>query len=682
MDKYMDEKHSERQLEFELNQLGFSYWAGEAFRERLSDPNRRDAFTIQDERWFGQDKMALTAFIGDGKNSLLRLKSYDVSLRKEIVVPELEIEGINTGTLNRKMGSIDWSEDMDRPEVREAARADSSLQKLVDLSDEINQELKHLNESSLPQAWEVAHILALRHWLDTPYESRIPGAEEFKNVYEIRRTFSCDEMILPTVNQAKNLLEGTVIGRSILSPVDGIPVVEWFRLNMHEKDLAGNFVMEDLGFFDLALEMKSLPIRERYNNVAMHDIYQSLLEGNRPAVYYLEGDTETPVHLHVNAISQCIDLCDKQGQLIVTTADLAKEAITLDNGHHSITTNNNIMRNSNYNEANYEYIVGRLRQHHFPDTQNAELKEQMQQGKSRILLEFHSAEYAGAVKATVHVEKADSGTYFPNRYHLELQRPDSEYARRQYFPIQNFKGHGNQYDIPWKMGVNLLRGGQVLNTWLREDGSSIYEWRGLDFSQRSNAGYGYVSFDRQVLDVEKHLDQLPVQEKDRNDLRHSHVVRSIEMGNSQAVHLEVEGNPTIRLRANVRKGDLDIIRGGHVISIQQFNTELTEWREQGVYLGEAPSQQTQPGSRQPVGGQENSTARPVADGDPKVITSGLPARPERTTNPALVQNRTQATVNGNRVTNNNVDKTKRVLTGNRITPQAPNRSGNHIKHGR
>src|SRR5579859_4613316 len=309
--------------------------------------------------------------------------------------------------------------------------------------------------------------------------------------------------------------------------------------------------------------------------------------------------------------------------------------------------------------------------------------EQMQQGKSRILLEFHSAEYAGAVKATVHIEKADSGTYFPNRYQLELQRPDSEYPRRQFFQIQNFKGHGNQFDIPWKMGVNLLRGGQVLNNWLREDGSAIYEWRGLDFSQRTNAGYGYVSFDRQALEVEKKLDQLPIQEKDKNDLRHSHVVRSIEMGNSQAVHLDIEGNPSIRLRANVRKGDLDIIRGGHVISIQQFNTELTEWREQGVYIGDNSRDQGTGKVMQP--GNHPSSQVNSPSGNEKGIPQGVPAAHESGNITTSVESSVRPPVPKGQVAKNglpmNGDKTRKVLTGSRITPQPSNRSGNHIKRG-
>ena len=685
MDKYMDETYNDRLLEFEFSQLGFSYWTVEALKARLTDPNRKDAFTIPDERWFGQDKMRLSIYLGDGNNAMLRIKSYNVSLRKEIVVPELEMEGINTGTLNRKMGSFDWSEDLERPEVREAAKSDPSLQQVVNLSDGVKQDLQRLRQSNLPQAWEAAHLLTLRHWLDTPYESQIPGAEEFKNVYEIRHTFSREDKVWPTVNQARHLLEGSPVGRSILSPVDGIPVVEWFGLNMHEKDIAGRYVMEDLNFFDLEQEMKYLPIRERHNPAGLQAIYQALLDGGKPAVYYLQGNSETEAHLQINAISQYIEVRDKQGHIIANTADLALADKISDNIIYSTTVNNKNMRNSNYSEANYEYIVGRLRQHLFPDTQNAELMEQMQQGKSRILLEFHSAEYAGAVKATVHIEKADSGTYFPNRYQLELQRPDSEYSRRQFFPIQNFKGHGNQYDVPWKMGVNLLKGGQVLNNWLREDGSSIYEWRGLDFSQRTNAGYGYVSFDRQELEVEKKLDQLPIQEKDKNDLRHSHVVRSIEMGNSQAVHLDIEGNPSIRLRANVRKGDLDIIRGGHVISIQQFNTELTEWREQGVHIGNDHRDLGPVGHRQPAAGQANTQVAYSQSEGVEGISQGQPAARQTGQGAALEKNGVMPLGKGNQTVNNgqpaNLDKTKKVLTGNRITPNLPKQAGNHIKHG-
>ncbi|MBN8856679.1 MAG: hypothetical protein BGO55_06260 [Sphingobacteriales bacterium 50-39] len=684
MGKYVNDNYNEKRLEFEFNYLGFSYWAVEALRARLADPNRQNAFAIQDERWFGPDKMHLTIELGDGNNAMLGVKSYDVSYRKEIIVPEIEIEGINTATLDRIMGSYDWSEDLKKPEVREAAKAEPYLQQLVDLYDGIKQDLQRLKESDQPAAWEAAHLLTLRHWLDTPYESNIPGAEEFKNIYEIRHSFSPEDKVWPTVKEAKNLLEGAPIGRSIISPVDGIPVVEWFGLNLHEKGVDGNYLMEGFGFFDLEREMKYLPIRERYNHVGVGAIYRALLNGDRPAVFFLEGNSETPANLHINPISQYIEVRDKQGKIITNSADLSLNDQTLGDINYSTILNNKVMRNSNYNEANYEYIVGRLRQHLFPDTQNAELMEQMKQGKSRILLEFHSAEYSGAVKATVHIEKADSGTYFPNRYQLELKRPDSEYVRRQYFPIQNFKGHGNQYDIPWKMGVNLLKGSQVLNNWLREDGSTIYEWRGLDFSQRKNAGYGYLSFDRQELDVEKKLDELPIQEKNKNDLRHSHVVRSIEMGNSQVVHLDMEGNPTIRLRANVRRGDLDIITPGQAISIQQFNTELTQSRESGVYMSD-PSQGKGTGRGRQTGMDETASQVNSRTAKEQPITQGSSVSVDNNGKTNMVQNTVNPPGSKSRQTATtrpvNDGKTKKVLTGNRITPPPVGRSGNHMKHG-
>jgi len=350
------------------------------------------------------------------------------------------------------------------------------------------------------------------------------------------------------------------------------------------------------------------------------------------------------------------------------------------------------MDTTTYIEDNYRYVAGRLHQHGFPDTKNAELLEQMMQGKGRILLEFHSAEYAGNVRAIAHVEKAESGTYFPNRYQLELKKPESKYALRQFFQIQNFKGHGRQYDVPWKMGVNLLRGAQVLNNWLLEDGSTVREWRTLDFSQRTNAGYGHISFDPQELDVVKKLNELPIQEKNKDDLRHSSVVRSLEMGNTQAVHLEGPENFMISLRANVRKRELDIVKGGHIISLEQFNQELSEWRNQGVYIGDNPWEQDPVRAKQP----ENQLPTNQKNGLP-AAGQVEPENKEQSQRPSAIQKtgQVQGVVKSKEVTSglnssqqkehrlapSGSNKVKKILTGNPITPAPSNRQGNARKQG-
>jgi hypothetical protein len=326
------------------------------------------------------------------------------------------------------------------------------------------------------------------------------------------------------------------------------------------------------------------------------------------------------------------------------------------------------MANDNFSESNFEYVTARLKQHQFPNTRNAELKEQMQQGKNLILLEFHSEDYSGAVRATAQIEKSNSGVYFPNRYELELKKPEAKQSIKQFFPIQNFKGHGNQYDVPWKMGVNLLRGGQVLNNWLREDGSTVNEWRALDFSKRTLAGHGYVSFDRQQLDVVKRLDLLPIQEKDKGDLRHSHVVKSIEMGNRQAVHLEIPGNPVITLVANVRKKDLDIVRGGNYISVDQFNSELAESRDQGAVMGRG-ARQSGPPVRQATSQREN-------------VTSDAKKGLEQPVSGAARQSQLKETSNTEPNKEiENLSRGKRVLSGNTSGRSRSNGNRSHIRHG-
>ena len=689
-----DKKYNEGLLEFEFKHLGFGHRAIEALQARLADPNRKDAFAIRDERWFLQGKMNLVIQLGDGNNAMLRVKSYDASLRKEIIIPELEIAGIDTVALDKKMGAVDWSEDLDRPGVREAAKEDPFLQQLIDLSVEVKRDLQLLKESGHPQGNEAMHGLTLKHWLDTPYEQYIPDALEFKNAYEIRHSFSRDDILWPTVKQARNLLEGSPVGREIISPVDGIPVVEWFSLNIHQKDLSGKYQLENIGFFDLRRKIDLLPITEQHNPAALQMIYLGLLDGNKSQAHFLHNGNDEVVNLAVNAGSQSVEISNRQRQVIVNTADLVKnEAVASGEANYSINLNNTVMKNENYNEANYEYNVGRLRQHGFPDTKNEELRGQMQQGKTQILLEFHSAEHAGVVRAVVHVEKADSGVYFPNRYQLELKRPESQYPRRQFFQIQNFKGHGNQYDTPWKMGVNLLRGGQVLNNWLREDGTSINEWRGLDFSQKTNAGYGYVSFDRQELDVAKRLDELPIQEKDKNDLRHSHVVRSIEMGNTQSVHLDMPGNPVIRLRANIPKRELDIIKNGHVISISQFNTELTEMMDPNIAMNPGNDR----GIRDP--GNDRSSENQTIVHPENVLPNDNQAERKNEgskQDQAVSQNhdKTPAPVNNvsiisgigttqqkeTRLASSNTEKINKVLTGIQIAPKPSRNPGNHQKH--
>ena len=507
-----------------------------------------------------------------------------------------------------------------------------------------------------------------------------PGGELQISSYDIsfkgiQYTFDRDGLFWPTLTQARNLLEGAAVGRSIISPVDGNAAVEWFRLDKDWERVTGNYRIEALGFFDLLRELELLPIREKDYPDGLLAIYSDLLNGDKPAVYYTHF-RELQANLEVNAITQCVDVRNKEGEVFASTTALAIADQVMGRGnYYQINSNNKIMKNKNYSEDNFEYNAIRLRQHGFPDTKFKELKDKMQDGQSRILLEFHSGHFAGNVRAVAHVEKADSGTYFPNRYELELKSPNSKYPRRQFFQIHNFKGHDKKYDIPWKAGVNLLRGGQILNHWLNEDKSSIYEWRGLNFSERTNAGHAYIPFEAQAFDVEKKLDQLPVQEKDGNDLRHSYVVRAIEMGESQVVHLESEDNLTIRLRANVPKRELDIIKGGHVISLDQLKTELSEWRTQGVYVGDAPWEQGTPSQHKgnvSVDPQSEASAQSSKSlNNTATEASTLLKAGKQMGNVMIVG------VGGSQTS----DKAMKVLTGNPITPNPTGHKGNIKSQG-
>jgi hypothetical protein len=343
-------------------------------------------------------------------------------------------------------------------------------------------------------------------------------------------------------------------------------------------------------------------------------------------------------------------------------------------------------------EENYKYILGRLYHHYFPDSKNDELLEQMNQGKDRILLEFHSAEYAGNIRAIVHIEKSESGTYFPNRYQLELHKPESKYTRRQFFQIQNFKGHEKKYDVSWKMGMNLLRGAQVLNNWLLEDGSSIKEWRGLDFSKKTIAGYGHVSFEPQEFDLTGKLNELPIQEKNKDDLRHSAVIRSLEMGNTQTVHLDGPETFNISLRANIPKRELDIIYNGNILSPEEFISELSEWRNQGVYIGGGPSDKEDAGEKQagdqmlaskgkvliPDGQGEKRDRMPSQD-QPAMQNSG--EIPSAINNVSIKSGTGGLQQKESWLEPSNLEKMKKVLTGNQISPYPSNHQANSKKNG-
>ena len=509
-----------------------------------------------------------------------------------------------------------------------------------------------------------------------------PGGELQITSYDfsfkgIQCTFDRDGLFWPTLKQAKNLLEGASVGRSIISPINGNLVVQWFRLDKDWQRVTGHYRLENLGFFDLQRELDLLPIPERHYSNGLLTIYSDLLNGDKPSVHYAHFSV-LDAKLEVDAITQCVEVRNKEGEVLaISTASAIADQAVGNGANYSTSLNYKIMRNKEYSEENFLYNVIRLRQHGFPNTKFKELKEKMQNGESRIFLEFHAGHYVGNVRAVAHVEKADTGVYFPNRYELELKNPNSKYSRRQFFQIHNFKGHDKKYDIPWKSGVNLLRGGQILNHWLNEDKSSIYEWRGLDFSGRTIAGHGYIAFEAKAFDVQNKLDQLPVQEKDRNDLRHSYVVRAIEMGESQGVHLESDDNTMIRLRANVPKRELDIIKDGHVISLDQLNAEMANRPTQGVYIGDARKEQG-------TGSLEKGNTAVEGQSGPFVIPSGSPDNPVKKADlPTLLKagkemgNVMILGLNGLQTS----DKAMKVLTGNPITPSPAGHKGNIKSQG-
>jgi len=233
-----------------------------------------------------------------------------------------------------------------------------------------------------------------------------PGGELQISSYDIsfkgiQYTFDREGLFWPTVKQAQNLLGGSPVGRSIISPVDGNAAVEWFRLDKDWERVTGNYRIEALGFFDLQRELELLPIREKHYPNGLLSIYSGLLNGDKPAVFYTHF-RELEANLEVNAITQCVDVRNKEGEVFASTTALAIADQVMGRGnYYQINSNNKIMKNKNYSEDNFEYNAIRLRQHGFPDTKFKELKDKMQDGQSRILLEFHSRHFAEPVRVGV-----------------------------------------------------------------------------------------------------------------------------------------------------------------------------------------------------------------------------------------------------------------------------------------
>jgi hypothetical protein len=563
-------------LEAELTFLGATDQAVGVMKTMLAYPARQDSFIVTDKQWHGEDKIGVRVYIDAPSEGQAAIRGYEIRVRKGIDLPSGEVNGVNISDLETRMKAINW--DVELPEgsynIKDGSDAEA---KEKDIVSKVQWELILLKANESPACRLVADRLMLKYWLDTPYEIFINDASEYKTAFDLWRYFKQEEPIFPTITQARSLMIGNPIGRSIVSRSEGISGYEWYILNTGHRDASGQFPIEQIGFFDAEAELSKLGLSVDDPDFE-RQIISNLAVGNFAPIEYMDGDKELAGNLKINPYRNTVEVWTIDGKFVRDSAAKSEKEIVSES-KYSWAINGTTVRNKNYNESNLEYVEARLTDHGFPDSQHAYLAEEMKNGSSRIMLEFHSIEDQGHVRAFAEIKKMESGAYLPTNYIVQLKKPEWTYPRQQKFVFHNAKGQGKMLDIHWKTAVNLLAGGQALANWGDNKGNSVYEWRGLNFSTKSNEGYGFISFDSDALSVAKKLDELPIMEKDRTDLRHSFVVQSIQMGNSQSVHLLADGNPTVRLRANIPRRELDIIQGGRVLTLDELRASLKGYQE-------------------------------------------------------------------------------------------------------
>lgn len=251
---------------------------------------------------------------GSGTDNFL-FSRYDALLRKQVPVPEGNLDGIDTSSLDRQMAAVDWSLNYSLFGDRHVA-ADARLLDKYEAYLRVAVLLVKLAASE--KGSQVATALALNHFAEHPPSLVFSGFEREKRKWELHNTFYVHDQETLTKGEARNILYGRAVWKSYHND-NGELSRGWFQLakeNTLQGGEANSFFFDggvQFPSYDLERSIRMLPLVAGSASARMR-LLEQLHPGDLVAATLRGSPNRETVFVAANPETRSLDLYNPQGR--------------------------------------------------------------------------------------------------------------------------------------------------------------------------------------------------------------------------------------------------------------------------------------------------------------------------------------------------------------------------------
>jgi len=496
------DKNNLAYLKDQLQTLGFPLRILEE-ASRYMEGNR-EAFHIYYFNQIKEDELMFELRFTKQPTHEYQLKEYELTY-KHVTIPDLNIQGINTKDLDKKLNGADALYDKYYQGNMEDSLSRQEYEQASDFIKAAHSDLYKL--AGAEEGREAAKLLMYKYLPESEYAKFFQDYSEMQKAHEHKRVFPVNDNKASTAIEAYEFLKAEIYA---------------VKQDIQSDAIDGHIISDE----------------------ALHQINSELLEGNRWIAYnttschldlgdiYLFKSKEEADEFSENNIS---DLDNYQVKEIKLTADVLRTAanemlkapvVALSlNKTNLFTQKTNVM-----NQKNFEYLRDQVKYTGFGEGLENDLKQKIEEGKPEFKL-LHQVQYSNdSVTAILNFSQSkQSDMYFFNSYQVNLQKENSPETMEQTFYINKA---GN---ITLKEAFNLMEGRSVNKDLTNKEGQIYNAWIQMDFKQSDNNGnfklkhyhqnYGY--------DLEAVLSKHPIKELSNDDFKAS-LMDSLKKGNLQS----------------------------------------------------------------------------------------------------------------------------------------------------
>jgi len=496
-------------LKDQLQTLGFPLRILEQASRYMQ--GNREAFHIYYSNQIKENELMFELRFTKQPTHEYQLKEYELTY-KHVTIPDLNIQGINTKDLDKKLNGADALYDKYYQGNMEDSLSRQEYEQASDFIKAAHSDLYKL--AGVEEGREAAKLLMYKHFPESEYIKSFQDYPEMQNMHEHKCVFPVND------NKASTAIEAYEFLRAEISSAK--PDIQ--------SDAIDGHIISDEALHQINSELLNGNWWVAYNTISylldVGDVY--LFKSKGEADDFAESNISDFDNYQVKEIKPFTD-APKTAKYEMLKAPV--EASSL-NKTNLFTQKTNIM-----NQKNFEYLRDQVKYTGFGEGLENDLKQKMEDGKPEFKLQ-HQTKYGNdSVTATLNFSQSkQSDMYFFNSYQVSLQKENSPETMEQTFYINKA---GN---ITLKEAFNLMEGRSVNKDLTNKEGQVYNAWIQMDFKQSDNNGnfklkhyhqnYGY--------DLEAVLSKHPIKELGNTDFKAS-LMDSLKKGNLQSATFQDSG---------------------------------------------------------------------------------------------------------------------------------------------